>query len=79
MCAFVGFNLFNEEGQIKADLFSLKIINLGSKAVAEAAVHSMTTLFDENSSFRLGLLLGDGDNAFNRINRSANLWNVSVF
>ena len=54
-------------------------LSSGAKAGAEASVHLMKTLFDENSKNGWGLFLGDADNAFNRINRPAMLWNVSVF
>ena len=54
-------------------------LSSGAKAVAEASVHLMKSLFDENSKNGWGLLMGDADNAFNRINRPAMLWNVRVF
>jgi len=54
-------------------------LSSGAKAGAEASVHLMKTLFDENSKNGWGLFLGDADNAFNRINRPAMLWNVRVF
>ena len=50
-----------------------------AKAGAEASAHLMKTLFDENSKNGWGLFLGDADNAFNRINRPAMLWNVRFF
>ena len=53
-------------------------LSSGAKAGAEAAVHSIKTLFDENSKNGWGLFLGDADNAFNRINRPAMLWNASL-
>ena len=40
----------------------------------EAAVHAMRTMLSDDTSE--GVLLIDADNAFNRINRSAALWNV---
>ena len=39
----------------------------------------MKSLFEEHSKDGWGLMLGDADNAFNRINRPDMLWNVGVF
>ena len=54
-------------------------LSSGAKAGSEASVHAMQSLFEEHSKAGWGLMLGDADNAFNRINRPAMLWNVRVF
>ena len=54
-------------------------LSSGAKAGSEASVHAMKSLFEEHCTDGWGLLLGDADNAFNRINRPAMLWNVRVF
>ena len=46
----------------------------GQSAGVEAAIHAMRELFAREETE--GVLLVDADNAFNRINRSAALWNV---
>jgi hypothetical protein len=46
----------------------------GQKAGCEAAIHSITTFFQADTTD--ALLLIDADNAFNRLNRSAALWNI---
>jgi hypothetical protein len=46
----------------------------GQEAGCEAAVHAITRLFEDEATD--GLLLVDADNAFNRLNRSAALWNI---
>jgi len=54
-------------------------LSSGAKAGAEASVHLMKSLFDENSKNSWELFLADADNAFKQINRPAMLWNVRVF
>ena len=46
----------------------------GQSAGVEAAVHAMRQFFEDDDSD--GILLIDADNAFNRVNRAAVLWNV---
>jgi len=64
---------------ITGDECNVDQISSGAKAGTEASVHLMKSLFDENGKNGWGLFLGDADNAFNRINRPAMLWNVRVF
>ena len=40
----------------------------------ESAIHAMRSFISDDDSY--GILLIDADNAFNRINRSAALWNI---
>ena len=46
----------------------------GQQGGVEAAVHAMKKFFDNDDSD--GFLLIDADNAFNRLNRAAALWNI---
>jgi hypothetical protein len=46
----------------------------GHPVGVEAAIHAMRGFLDDDSSD--GILLIDADNAFNRVNRAAALWNV---
>ena len=46
----------------------------GQSAGVEAAVHAMRDFYEDDKSE--GVLLVDADNAFNRINREAVLWNT---
>ena len=46
----------------------------GQSAGVEAAVHAMRKFFENDDTD--GILLIDADNAFNRVNRAAALWNV---
>ena len=61
------------------EVFNSDHLSSGAKAGSEASVHAMKSLFEEHCTDGWGLLLGDADNAFNRINRPAMLWNVRVF
>jgi hypothetical protein len=54
-------------------------LSSGAKAGSEASVHAMKSLFEEHRKDGWGLLLGDADNAFNRMNCPAMLWNVRLF
>jgi hypothetical protein len=46
----------------------------GHEAGCETAIHAATLMFEDEGSE--GVLLVDADNAFNRLNREATLWNI---
>lgn len=48
----------------------------GHSAGAEAAIHAMSQIFDEEGSD--GVLLIDASNAFNQMNRSVALHNIQI-
>ena len=50
----------------------------GVKAGIEGAVHTINKTFQENCDAGWGLLLSDGDNAFNSMSRVVFLWNARI-